>query len=174
MSILGLLEEPFGPYSDDQILSPSFHTIAVIPSLTTIKMWCGDDCVGHVCLMDVLYFMLISLSNCSFDETEVLVKAEHGSRISQHPVHIYGDLTIQSLNWLSDQGKQQLQRDLRKRDKKQHGSKFISGLTLESLYGRSKDEGSRITVRIKFDKNMNAEFLTCMHFYPVSLSFELK
>lgn len=123
----------------------------------------------------LLFVSLTMLSDYRFDETEVLIRAGHDSRTAQYPVHVFGDLTIDSLNWLSDQGKDLLQKELRRRDKEQHlAMNFVSGLTLETLYGNSRDEGSRITVRVKIDKNMNAEFLTCIYLSIILLFLNAK
>lgn len=64
----------------------------------------------------------------------------------------YGVLTVDKLNWLSDQGRAWLEADLQKRDIDLHINKASSGLTLDTLYGSKKDEGLKIRVYLQGEK----------------------
>ncbi|RDB28883.1 hypothetical protein Hypma_015527 [Hypsizygus marmoreus] len=138
LSIRKLLQEPFGPYPEDEILSDSLRK-GIILNINSFCMYCAGSPIG-------------------FDETEYIGIPPAGSRRASNPVEFYGKLVIQSLDWLSPQAKQWLELDLRKRDNVRN-----SGLTLTRLYGDLKKEGSRITVWIQGELNMSARFMTDSH-----------
>ena len=70
-------------------------------------------------------------------------------------------LEILDLDWLSEQGLAYLERDFQEYDEKIHLSHSLSRLTLRSLYGQRKGEGSHLKIRIKCNKHLLAHFLTC-------------
>ncbi|KIL60135.1 hypothetical protein M378DRAFT_14316 [Amanita muscaria Koide BX008] len=80
-------------------------------------------------------------------------------RINKYPVKFYGLLKIESLDWLSDEGKQLLEAEYRKRDERLHAVRK-SELTLETLYGDAKGRGSQISVFISSEKTLAAEYMT--------------
>ncbi|KAF8078631.1 hypothetical protein FPV67DRAFT_1465886 [Lyophyllum atratum] len=99
-----------------------------------------------------------------FDETEFIVPPSRTSRIVNECPEFYGTLEIEKLEWLSPQGQEWLQLDLRARDSILHPS---SNLTLSKLYGKQPNEGSRLLVQVHDIKNMSARFMTDSH--PLSL-----
>jgi len=97
----------------------------------------------------------------SLDDTEFIGQAPANSLAARGGKAVFfGVLEIESLEWLSEQGFEYLEKDLQERDEKAHMSHSKSGLTLRTLYGHRKDEGSHIKVRICCDKSMTAHFLT--------------
>jgi hypothetical protein len=93
------------------------------------------------------------------DDSEFIISAPEGSKLRHNHVHFYGKFEIQSLDWLSDQGRRWLELDLRERDKEIHLEHALNGLTLARLYGDMKNSGMRITVWIQCEKSMQARFL---------------
>lgn len=91
-----------------------------------------------------------------FDECEFIGSPPEGHRTIHRPVTFYGVLTIASLDWLSAQGKVWLETDLRRRDAR----RGTSHLTLATIYGNVKGQGSQIRVWIQGEKNMPARFLS--------------
>lgn len=94
------------------------------------------------------------------DQSEYIGSPPHGSRIIHNAVLFYGKLEIESLDWLSAQGRQWLETDLRQRDSQLNQQGGRSGLTLARIYGDVKKEGSRITVWIQGEKNMSVRYLS--------------
>lgn len=105
-------------------------------------------------------WFLIHVSS-SFDETEFIGKPPKGSLGARNEkVVFFGVLTISSLEWLSEQGLDYLERDLREYDQTQHLEHTLSGLTLRTLYGDKTWKGSRLKVMIACDKTLLAHFMT--------------
>ncbi|KAF5370224.1 hypothetical protein D9615_010088 [Tricholomella constricta] len=147
-----LLELPFGPYPEDEILGEKFKKGTIL-ILKSFHMECGRSPIG-------------------FDETEFIVSPPPTSRIAREATEFYGILEIEKLEWLSPQGKEWLQRDLRQRDVKIHSQLSASGLTLSTLYGNNKGEGLKLSVWIQGVKSMSARFMTERH--PCSLIIHSK
>lgn len=101
----------------------------------------------------------ISLECTRLDDTEFIISAREGSKFPTNHVQFYGKLKIQSLDWLSEQGRRWLELDLRERDREIHREHALNGLTLARLYGDMKNSGMRMTVWIQCEKNMQASFL---------------
>lgn len=74
-------------------------------------------------------------------------------------VSFYGILKVQSLNLLSSQGHDWLQKELREHDEQQNKI-AESGLTLQGLYGVPPAQGSKISVWVHCKKRQQASFLT--------------
>ncbi|KAF8898756.1 hypothetical protein BD779DRAFT_1666546 [Infundibulicybe gibba] len=141
-----LLKEPFGPYSDVELLS------GVLPSkgrnigrLRNVWMTCNGRSIG-------------------FDESEFIANPPQNSRVAKYSVHFYGILTIETLEWLTQDGYKWLEADLRERDQEARTSTHISGLTLKQLYGFRAGEGTKLSVYIHCEKNLLAEFMTSNSF----------
>jgi len=98
-----------------------------------------------------------------FDETEFIVPPPKTSRIVNECPEFYGTLEIEKLEWLSPQGQEWLQLDLRARDSILHPS---SNLTLSRLYGKQANEGLRLLVQVHDIKNMSARFMSKNACYP--------
>ena len=80
--------------------------------------------------------------------------------MKKNEVHFYGKLAIESLDWLSDQGRRWLELDLRQRDREIHFEHALTGLTLGELYAPIAGfSPTTITVWIQCDKSMQARFL---------------
>lgn len=92
------------------------------------------------------------------DDSEFIIGAREGSKLGSNHVHFYGKLEIQSLDWLSDQGRRWLEMDLRQRDREIHFEHALNGLTLIEVYG-GKNSGMKITVWIQCEKSMQVKFL---------------
>ncbi|KAG5647980.1 hypothetical protein DXG03_007014 [Asterophora parasitica] len=155
--ILDLLDRPFGPYPEGDILSEKFHQ----GDLTSFSMECGHKPIGCVTLHRFKYALkLISNLEARFDETEYLISAPRSSRIAKDATEFWGVLIINDFQWLSFQGKEWLQQDLRQRDLEMNPQRTTSGLSLSTLYGSHKSEGSRLSVWVHGEKNMPAQFMT--------------
>jgi hypothetical protein len=137
-----LINEPFGPYPDDEILSPSFPPPGFLPTLEVLALECANEAIG-------------------FDECEHILAPSQNSLTARHPVFFYGLLKIESLGWLSENGTDLLEAELRHRDQLLHPHIERSGITLERLYGNFKGRGSTISVYIRCEKKMAAEYMTC-------------
>ncbi|KIL60153.1 hypothetical protein M378DRAFT_26641 [Amanita muscaria Koide BX008] len=111
-----------------------------VPSLQLLTLECNNTSIG-------------------FDESEYVLAPPETSQINKYPVKFYGLLKIESLDWLSDEGKQLLEADYRKRDERLHAVRK-SELTLETLYGDAKGRGSQISVFISAEKTLAAEYMT--------------
>jgi hypothetical protein len=98
------------------------------------------------------------MSLCRLDDSEFIISARETSELRHTHVHFYGKLEIQSLSWLSDQGRRWLELDLRERDREMHLEHSLNGLTLASIYG-DKNSGMTLTVWIQCEKSMQARFL---------------
>ncbi|KAM6497701.1 hypothetical protein JOM56_005649 [Amanita muscaria] len=134
-----LIDEPYGPHSED-IFHPYFPAPGFVPSLQLLTLECNNTSIG-------------------FDESEYVLAPPETSQINKYPVRFYGLLKIESLDWLSDEGKQLLEADYRKRDERLHAVRK-SELTLETLYGDAKGRGSQISVFISAEKTLAAEYMT--------------
>ncbi|KAM6501259.1 hypothetical protein JOM56_004273 [Amanita muscaria] len=135
-----LVDEPYGPYSED-IFHQYFPAPGFVPSLQLLTLECNNTSIG-------------------FDESEYVLAPPETSQINKYPVKFYGLLKIESLDWLSDEGKQLLEADYRKRDEQLHAVRK-SEVTLETLYGDAKGRGSQISVFISSEKTLAAEYMTC-------------
>ncbi|GLB36142.1 hypothetical protein LshimejAT787_0304300 [Lyophyllum shimeji] len=135
--ILKLLKDPFGPYPEEDILSDDVRRLP----LKSFYMESGGAPIG-------------------FDETEFVTTPPSTSRIALEPTEFYGLLKIESLNWLSPQGKEWLQLDLQERDLELNPQRTASRLTLSSIYGERRNEGSRLLVQIYGVKAQSARFMT--------------
>ncbi|KAF9454571.1 hypothetical protein P691DRAFT_655722 [Macrolepiota fuliginosa MF-IS2] len=144
MSLGDLLEDPFGPYPDFQILDPEWPRKGgpkIRPILRAVHMKCGGDYIG-------------------LDDTEFLKSPPSTSRIVKQGVQVFGELSIDKLSWLSPAGREWLQCDLRKRDDDLRTAGKPSRLTLEAIYGDGVNSGSKISVWLKFDMNLTAAYMT--------------
>ncbi|THV00726.1 hypothetical protein K435DRAFT_963885 [Dendrothele bispora CBS 962.96] len=131
-----LISEPFGPYPETKILTEEFaHPLD------------KDKAV-----LDGVY-MEMDRRPTGLEYTEFIEVAPR-----RLDVRFFGILIIEKLAWLSEQGYEWLQKDLRERDARINGVK--SGLTLKTLYGSRKGEGSRIKVWIQCQKVSSARYLT--------------
>lgn len=133
-----LISEPFGPYPEHQILNAQLPRKACL-ELKSVSMECAGSPVG-------------------LDDSEFIIGAREGSKLGSNHVHFYGKLEIQSLDWLSDQGRRWLEMDLRQRDREIHFEHALNGLTLIEVYG-GKNSGMKITVWIQCEKSMQVKFL---------------
>ncbi|KXN86909.1 hypothetical protein AN958_09504, partial [Leucoagaricus sp. SymC.cos] len=141
MSLSKLLEDPFGPYPDQNILNPKWPRRGEIrPTLTSVLLRCNREDIG-------------------LDETELIHDASPTSRFVKHPVEVMGVLEIEKLDWLSETGRRWLEFDLRRRDVEMSIGRG-SRLTLESVYGDGVNSGSTISVWVKFEKSMSAAYMT--------------
>jgi hypothetical protein len=93
------------------------------------------------------------------DDSEFIISAPEGSKPRHNHIHFYGKLEIQSLDWLSGQGRRWLELDLRERDRDMHMEHDIKGLTLAGLYGDMINSGMKINVWVQCEKSMQARFL---------------
>ena len=146
-----LIQKPLGPYSDSAILSSSFPPPGIIPTLECLVLECGPN------------------QDIGLDDTEFLLRPAENSLISKNPVYFYGVLQIESLDWLSPEGKARLEKELQMRDKELHPNITGSGLTLVWLYGDAKGRGSMISVIIRCKKNMFVEYMTCEFYLCLSM-----
>ncbi|KAF5369018.1 hypothetical protein D9758_002988 [Tetrapyrgos nigripes] len=125
LNLAKLISEPFGPYPEEKILQIEFarkrETRGV---LREVWMDMGKKVTG-------------------LDHTEFVT----ASPSPLPPIRFFGILDLENLDWLSDQGKDWLQKDLRERDEIENGVRR-SGLTLERLYGSRPGEGSAISVYV--------------------------
>ncbi|KAK7462683.1 hypothetical protein VKT23_007271 [Stygiomarasmius scandens] len=132
-----LLSEPFGPYPEHKIL---------VENLTP-----NDK--SRLILHQT--FMMMGQESTGLDESEFVEAAPE-----QLPdVRFFGILNVERLGWLSKQGRDWLEKDLKERDQKENCIKK-SGLTLERLYGMRPGEGSIIRVWICCEKTSSAKYLT--------------
>lgn len=69
-------------------------------------------------------------------------------------------LEIEKLDWLSETGKKWLSFDLRKRDNDLKIAGKPSQLSLEAIYGDGVNNGSTISVWLKFEKILGAAYMT--------------
>lgn len=105
------------------------------------------------------YIRVINDPQDRLDESEFIISAPENSRVAHNPVYFFGKLKVDSLEWLTPEGKKWLEVDLRRRDEDLHLHGEASGLTLARLYGTLKNEGSRITIWIGCQKSMFVRFL---------------
>lgn len=136
-----LINKPLGPYSDAEILTKSFPPPGVLPTLELLALECANKPIG-------------------FDDCEHILAPSEDSLVSRHPVFFFGVLKVDSLEWLSDDGKNLLEADLRNRDEVLHPHIKKSGLTLERLYGDVSGQGSTVSVFIRCEKTLAAEYMT--------------
>ncbi|KAF8641109.1 hypothetical protein AX17_000752 [Amanita inopinata Kibby_2008] len=137
-----LVDEPFGPYRDEEILNKSFPPRHFVPTLETLMLECGDTPIG-------------------FDDSEFILPPPEHSWIAQNPVQFSGILRIESLDWLSPGGKQRLEAELRERDIELHRHLTTSPLSLAGVYGNGKaTKHSTIRVIINCVKCMFVEYMT--------------
>lgn len=137
-----LIEKPLGPHFDSVILSPSFPQLGALPTLERLTIQCDKQFIG-------------------LDDTEFIVAPPETNIVSRKPVYFYGVLKIESLNWLSEDGRSSLEDELRLRDKELHPHLRGSKLSLKTVYGDAKGRGSMISVILKCRKSMYVEYMTC-------------
>jgi hypothetical protein len=137
-----LVDTPLGPFADDEILSASFPPPEVLPTLEMLTLECAEEATG-------------------FDECEYIMPPSSDSLISKHTVFFYGVLKVDSLEWLSEGGRDLLEANVRKRDEELHPHIGTSRLRLERLYDNAKRRGLAISVFIRCEKNLAAEYMTC-------------
>ncbi|KAL0951195.1 hypothetical protein HGRIS_007923 [Hohenbuehelia grisea] len=149
-----LIREPFGPYPTAYVLNDSWlPNASKHPVLKNVLMASGPrgtDITG-------------------LDETEHL----YATKEAPPDVFFYGELLIESLDWLSERGLEWLEQDLRERDQKMHlqnRPNTSSGLTLRRLYGDTAQEGLRIKVIIRAEKRLEALYLSSKK-NPTSMVF---
>ena len=100
----------------------------------------------------------------SFDETEYIVTPPPDSIVVKRPVYFCGNLQIESLDWLSEEGLRCLETDFKNYDNKIHEGDNRSGLTLQRLYyGSQLDKRLWIKVEVVYEKVLFAAYLTCEH-----------
>ncbi|TCD71540.1 hypothetical protein EIP91_008921 [Steccherinum ochraceum] len=128
-----LLQEPFGPYADDEVLAETLKsTRTKMLGLHQVRLTCRGESTG--------------LTKCEASQPEF--------NTGNHRVHVEGVLVIRKLGWLSPEGLQIIQRDLQARDR------TLSSLTLRTLYGGTNTmKAQGLKIRIKAVKNMAAVFL---------------
>ncbi|KDQ26472.1 hypothetical protein PLEOSDRAFT_1113083 [Pleurotus ostreatus PC15] len=136
-----LIEKPFGPYPQYQILADKWLPSSTkIPTLTDVFLYANDRVIG-------------------LDDTEVLYPPPASvPHPAKSDIQWYGVLTVDNLKWLSDQGRAWLEADLQKRDIDLHINKASSGLTLDALYGSKKDEGLKIRVYLQGEKHASITY----------------
>ena len=137
-----LIDAPLGPFTDEEILSSSFPPPGFLPTLELLTLECAEEPIG-------------------FDECEHILAPSEDSLTARHPVFFYGVLKVDSLEWLSEDGRNLLEANLRKRDEELHPRIQTSRLTLERLYGDVRGRGSTISVIIHCEKKLPAEYMTC-------------
>ncbi|KAF8642257.1 hypothetical protein AX16_009532 [Volvariella volvacea WC 439] len=141
LNLQKLLAKPFGPYDDELILSPDFPPSGTTPKLSSLHLQCNGKEVG-------------------FDDTEFLIQPPPDHPANDYPVYIFGILEVDTLDFLSERGKQWLETDFRARDEKLHGRAHTSGLTLPKLYNGGKNGGTKLKVWVRCEKMLYAAFLT--------------
>ncbi|KAJ7137712.1 hypothetical protein C8R44DRAFT_335511 [Mycena epipterygia] len=157
-SILGLLEEPFGPYQDSDILDPAYHPKGKqLPQLRRLRLRQDDQSIG----------------------LDICERHVEPPEKASSPVFFFGILIIEKLVYLSDKGKRLLKAELNDRDAKagrasQNSRKLqLRQLTLEGLYGQTPGGGSKIKVWIRCEKESGAMYMTDKD-YPTSLLLKSK
>ncbi|KAJ8521722.1 hypothetical protein ONZ45_g1624 [Pleurotus djamor] len=131
--ILELVQPPFGPYPYDTILNPKWRREVPLPVLEDVFFWLDGKAVG-------------------LDTTEYINPPPENHPIAKG-VEWYGTLRIKTLNAFTAVGLEWLENDLRKRDMATRGAEQ-SGLTLASLFGQTKQEGTPIKVYLQGMKTL--------------------
>ncbi|KNZ73443.1 hypothetical protein J132_03967 [Termitomyces sp. J132] len=133
MSLYKYLQEPFGPYPENVILSS--HCKKRL-NLKSLRMECGASPIG-------------------LDETEFIAAAPKSSRIVRGITKFYGIIELDSLEWLSPRGEDYLQRELHRRLVDLDRDRRSKGFTLNDLY-----RVSGIRMWIQCNKRMHTRFLS--------------
>ncbi|KAI0797743.1 hypothetical protein C8Q75DRAFT_887201 [Abortiporus biennis] len=134
-----LLEEPFGPFLDSDVLSENLKsTRTKLLELSNVVLYKRGRVTG--------------LTFCERYQPEY-------DGLGSDDVQIEGTLTILKLDWLSSSGKDQVEDLLRARDG------LNSKITLEGLYGRGRHANSTLFVKIRLQctKSMAAVYLHSKH-----------
>ncbi|THH34134.1 hypothetical protein EUX98_g98 [Antrodiella citrinella] len=132
-SLRELLNEPFGPYTDSEVLAETLKsTRTKMLGLHRVFLSCRGEPTG--------------LTNCE--------PSQHEFNTGNAQIDVEGTLFIRKLEWLSPEGKDLVQDDLQDR----HPS--LASMTLRNLYGRSStSKPLGVKVRIRAVKNMTAVYL---------------
>jgi len=158
--ISSLTTKVYGPYYDHFLFKNTYPKDGVTLEVKDLQMYCNNREIGYVPF--VLYLIAERLHGCftRFDATEFIGSPPEGSiRAKNEKVVIFAVYKIPSLDCLSEQALEYLQRDLREYDEEIRVGR--SGLTLQTLYGDKTWVGSRIRVRVACNMTLSAHFLTC-------------
>ncbi|KAF9264529.1 hypothetical protein L218DRAFT_998504 [Marasmius fiardii PR-910] len=140
MTITDVMRDPFGPYPASLILNtnPGALPRALILDSVTMLFASSERITG-------------------LEETDTKAYEDLAE-----DVHIYGDLVIEKLDWLSEDGKEILGEDLRERD--QEVNPYNRGeLTVQRIIRDTKSDDTderKLKVTIQCKKEMPAAFLT--------------
>ncbi|TFK93447.1 hypothetical protein K466DRAFT_108993 [Polyporus arcularius HHB13444] len=149
-SLAKLVEEPFGPYWENEVLSEALHN-------TTVK-----NPVVLRCLTLESGGVITGLSEC-----EASMPEKNKERFEKHPPRLMGDLQIRHLWWLKPEIVREIEAELRERDVQARRSLSNphpqpSHLTLKALYSPTpgfRTGQYKITVTIQAQMGGTASWL---------------
>ncbi|KZT02701.1 uncharacterized protein LAESUDRAFT_815129 [Laetiporus sulphureus 93-53] len=145
ISLRVLLEEPFGPYMDSDVLTEACKSVPKsVLCLDLLMLECRGKPIG--------------LTQCELSQPEFDKERVTGN----DAVRFRGTLRISQLRWLTAKAIKQLNNDIRNRDVSLHLNERSSRLpdkspTLEDIYANAS--GFKIKIVIQGVKNMSAVYL---------------
>ncbi|KAI0335253.1 hypothetical protein GY45DRAFT_1366832 [Cubamyces sp. BRFM 1775] len=161
-----LVEEPFGPYLEADVLTAACKntTSKNVLALRRLLLECGGKVTGHV-FLHVLTSLIQSLHRVNrLDECEPTQPEYDADRFSDTPVRFRGILEIQSLSWLTEDAYATIEQELRARDvnarKARGGQGSASVISLKSMYDSTNGGQVKIKVEIQGVKHLPAVYLS--------------
>ncbi|KAI0655097.1 hypothetical protein C8Q70DRAFT_443807 [Cubamyces menziesii] len=145
-----LVEEPFGPYLEEEALTAACKntTSKNVLALRRVLLECGGKVTG-------------------LDECEPTQPDYDRDRFSDTPVRFRGVLEIRSLSWLTEGALAAIEQELRSRDVSARmargGQGNASTISLKSMYDSASGSQIKIKVEIQGVKHLPAVYLASVH-----------
>ncbi|KAH9849742.1 hypothetical protein C2E23DRAFT_932451 [Lenzites betulinus] len=172
-TVAALLEKPFGPYLEEEVLVPSCRgTTKDNPvALRNFLLICKGVTTGLVpSAISASSDPTADLSSCSLSECEKTQPGYKPEIFADNPIQFTGVLEIQQLSWLTDVAIEAIEDEMKERDvraRSEHGTRAgASNLTLKRIYAPAPGiSGAQLRVKIILQgvKQLPAVYLNARH-----------
>ncbi|KAH9898382.1 hypothetical protein C8Q73DRAFT_684671 [Cubamyces lactineus] len=150
LTLRELVEEPFGPYLEEDVLTAACKSTTSnnVLALRRLLLECGGKVTG-------------------LDECEPTQPEYDPDRFSDIPIRFRGILEIRSLSWLTNDACATIERELRGRDvnarKARGGQGNASTISIKSMYDSANGGQIKIKVEIQGVKHLPAVYLSSVY-----------